>query len=64
MDIFMIVITLIGAYVLFVLISWLLIRLLFPKIDVDEKEEMVPVKARDNRYVSHRHLKKQKNLAY
>jgi hypothetical protein len=64
MDILMIVLSLIAAYVLFVSVCYLLIRLLFPKIEVDDSEEVRLVKTRNvNRYAT-RTVKKQKNLAY
>jgi hypothetical protein len=66
MDILMIVLSLIAAYVLFVSVCYLLIRLLFPKIEVDDSNEVMPLKTRNaNRYVATRPVKKQqKNLAY
>ena len=65
MDILMIVLSLIAAYVLFVSVCYLLIRLLFPKIEVDDSDEVRPVRTRTvNRYAAARAVKKQKNLAY
>jgi len=65
MDILLIVLALVSAYVLFVSVSYLLIRLLFPKIEVNDSEEVRPVKNRGvNRYTPQRSIKKQKNLAY
>jgi hypothetical protein len=65
MDILMIVMSLIGAYLLFVSVCYLLIRLLFPKIEVDDSDDVKTVRPRNvNRYASTRNLKKQKNLAY
>jgi hypothetical protein len=65
MDILMIVLSLIAAYVLFVSVCYLLIRLLFPKIEVNDSDEVSSVKTRNvNRYASMRAMKKQKNLAY
>lgn len=66
MDILMIVLSLIAAYVLFVSVCYLLIRLLFPKIEVDDNDEVRPLKTRNvNRYAAPRTVKKQqKNLAY
>jgi len=65
MDILMIVLSLIAAYVLFVSVCYLLIRLLFPKIEVDDSNEVIPVKNRTvNRYAGTRTERKQKNLAY
>ena len=64
MDILLIVLSLIAAYVLFVSVCYLLIRLLFPKIEVDDSDEVRPVKTRNvDRYAT-RTIKKQKNLAY
>jgi hypothetical protein len=64
MDILMIVLSLIAAYVLFVSVCYLLIRLLFPKIEVDDSDVVRPVRTRSvNRYAT-RAVKKQKNLAY
>ena len=64
MEILMIVIWVVGAYVLFVTICYGLIRLLFPKIEVDDSKEVFPARTRTaNRYAS-RPLRKQKNLAY
>jgi hypothetical protein len=63
MDILLIVLSLIAAYVLFVSVCYLLIRLLFPKIEVEDSE-IRPVKTRNvDRYAA-RAIKKQKNLAY
>ena len=65
MDILMIVLSLIAAYVLFVSVSYLLIRLFFPKIEVVDSDEVRPVKTRDlDRYATARTVRKQKNLAY
>ena len=65
MDILMIVLSLIAAYVLFVSVCYLLIRLLFPKIEVSDSDEVRPLKNRNvNRYAATRTVKKQKNLAY
>ena len=64
MDILLIVLSLIAAYVLFVSVCYLLIRLLFPKIEVDDSDVVRPVRTRNvNRYAA-RTMKKQKNLAY
>lgn len=64
MDIFMIVIAVICAYVFFVLASYLLMRLLFPRIEIDDSE-VRPLKARNvNRFSPSRADKKQKDLAY
>lgn len=65
MEILMIVLFVIGAYVLFICVCYLLIRLLFPKIEVDEDTEGSLVRPRNvDRYASARPLRKQKNLAY
>jgi flagellar biogenesis protein FliO len=63
MNILKIVVALICAYGLFVSISYLLMRLIFPKIQTEETEESQPVKVRQMRRVS-RPLRRQKNLAY
>ncbi len=65
MDILMIVVALFSAYVLFVSIAYLLVRVMFPKIEINESEEKArSVKSNINRYSPSRELKKQKNLAY
>jgi hypothetical protein len=65
MEILMIVLIVVGAYVLFVTTCYVLIRLLFPKIEVDDSSEPLRVKTRTvDRYASTRTLRKQKNLAY
>ena len=65
MDILMIIVALFSAYVLFISIAYLLVRVMFPKIEINESEEGRPVKSRNiNRYSPSRELKKQKNLAY
>jgi hypothetical protein len=64
MDILMIVLSLIAAYVLFVSVCYLLIRLLFPKIEVEDSDEVTPLRNRTVRYAGTRAVKKQKNLAY
>jgi hypothetical protein len=64
MNILKIVVALICAYGLFVSISYLLMRILFPKIQINEVEEEVrESKIRSLRKVS-RPLRRQKNLAY
>ncbi len=64
MNIVKIVVALICAYGLFVSISYLLMRLLFPKIEVLEDEETTRlVKVRNQRKIS-RPLRRQKNLAF
>lgn len=65
MDILMIVVALMLAYVLFVSVAYLLMRLMFPKIEINDNEEIKPARSRNvNRYAPLRDLKKQKNLAY
>lgn len=65
MDILLIIVSLIAAYLLFVSVCYLLIRLLFPKIEVDDSIEARPLKNRNvNRYAQARPVRKQKNLAY
>jgi hypothetical protein len=65
MDILLIVLSLIAAYVIFVSVCYLLIRLLFPKIEVDDSDVVRPVRNRNvNRYAAERAVRKQKNLAY
>ena len=49
MDILVIVLSLISAYILFISVSYILARLLFPKIDVteaEEKERLLRIKQR------------------
>jgi hypothetical protein len=62
MNILKIVVALIGAYGLFVSISYLLARLIFPKIQIDDSTLDRPAR-REMRRVN-RPLRKQKNLAY
>ncbi len=65
MNILMIVLALICAYVLFVSISYLLIRLIFPKIEVNDIDDYVTtVKTRVVHRYDQRSMRKQKNLAY
>jgi hypothetical protein len=65
MNILKIVVALICAYGLFVSISYLLMRLLFPKIEVEDEAEdrLKMVRARAQRRVN-RPMKRHKNLAY
>ena len=63
MDILLIVLSLVAAYVLFVAVCYLLIRLLFPKIEVKDSDDVSPVRNRVHRYAT-RTVRKQKNLAY
>ena len=64
MDILLIVVSLIAAYVVFVSVCYLLIRLLFPKIEVEDSDGLRLIKSRDHRYAARTPLRKQKNLAY
>lgn len=65
MDILLIVLSLVAAYVVFVSVCYLLIRLLFPKIEVEESNEIRPVRTRVHRYAARTTtIRKQKNLAY
>ena len=64
MDILLIVLSLIAAYVLFVSVCYLLIRLLFPRIEVDDSDEVRLKNRNVNRYATTRAVRKQKNLAY
>ena len=67
MNILKIVVALICAYGLFVSVSYLLMRLLFPKIQIEEDEDaekkLRPARSRALRRMN-RPLKRQKNLAY
>lgn len=67
MNILKIVVALICAYGLFVSVSYLLMRLLFPKIQIEEDEEadkkLRPARTRALKRMN-RPLKRQKNLAY
>lgn len=64
MNVLKIVVALICAYGLFVSISYLLMRLIFPKIEIDETEEKArPEKVRAMRRMN-RPMRKQKNLAF
>lgn len=63
MNIIMIVLSLIAAYVIFVSVFYLLIRLIFPKIEVEEEKEHTERESR--RYALRTSaIRKQKNLAY
>lgn len=64
MDILLIVLSLIAAYVLFVSVCYLLIRLLFPRIEVDDSDVARPVRTKDVKRYAACTIKKQKNLAY
>ncbi|HET9485780.1 MAG TPA: hypothetical protein VFO54_00015 [Chryseosolibacter sp.] len=63
MNILVIVLSLIGAYLFFVTVCYVLIRLIFPKIELDDSAEMKPIR-NVKRYAPSHPLKKQKNLAY
>lgn len=64
MDVLLIVLSLIAAYVVFVSVGYLLIRLLFPKIEVEDTDEVKPQRTRTAERYPSRTVKKQKNLAY
>lgn len=65
MDILLIVVSVVGAYALFVSVCYLLIRLIFQKIEVDDIDEVRPVRPRAPRYSARTtDYRKQKNLAY
>ncbi len=65
MNLLKIVVALVCCYGLFVSVSYLLMRLIFPKIEVEEEEESErTVKLKTMRRMQHRPLRKQKNLAY
>ena len=66
MNILKIVVALLCSYGLFISISYLLARLIFPKIQIEEEsdeERSRMVKIRNLRR-THRSIRKQKNLAY
>jgi hypothetical protein len=64
MNILKIIVALICAYGLFVSVSYLLMRLLFPKIKIEESDEdLKTIKVKDLRRMR-RPLRRQKNLAY
>jgi hypothetical protein len=66
MNILKIVVALICAYGLFVSVSYLLMRLLFPKIQIEDDEaekKLRPARTRAMRRLN-RPLKRQKNLAF
>lgn len=66
MNILKIVVALLCSYGLFISISYLLARLIFPKIQIEEQSEEEKsrmVKIRNLRR-THRSVRKQKNLAY
>ncbi len=66
MEILLIVLSLVAAYVLFISVSYLLIRLIFQKIEVDDIDEVRPTRLRPRRYDSRTptEFAKRKNLAY
>lgn len=66
MNILMIVLAVFCAYVLFVAASWVLIRLIFPKIEVHDTLEEKPfvAKSRVVRREVSRSFRRQKNLAF
>jgi hypothetical protein len=66
MNILKIVVALLCSYGLFVSISYLLARLIFPKIEIaeeseEEKSRMIKIK---HLRKTHRAIRRQKNLAY
>lgn len=65
MKILEIAVALVCAYGLFVTVSWMLMRLLFPKIEIEETDErqITQTRMRPERRVN-RTIKRQKNLAY
>jgi hypothetical protein len=64
MDVLLIVLSLVAAYIVFVSVGYLLIRLLFPKIEVEDTDEVKPPRTRTAERYASRAVKKQKNLAY
>ena len=64
MDVLLIVLSLVAAYIVFVSVGYLLIRLLFPKIEVEDTDEVKPARTRTAERYASRTVKKQKNLAY
>ena len=64
MDVLLIVLSLIAAYAVFVSVGYLLIRLLFPKIEVEDIDDVKPGRMRSEQRFTPRTVKKQKNLAY
>ena len=64
MDVLLIVLSLIAAYMVFVSVGYLLIRLLFPKIEVEDADDVKPGRPRTDERYAPRTVKKQKNLAY
>jgi hypothetical protein len=68
MNILKIVVALICAYGLFVSVAYLLMRLLFPKIEINDSEEersrALKVKTLRRMSTTRPSLRKQKNLAY
>jgi hypothetical protein len=65
MNILKIVVALVCAYGLFVSISYLLMRLLFPKIEIEEDDDKLKmvIRTRALRKMN-RPVKRHKNLAY
>ena len=64
MEVLLIVLSLIAAYVLFVFVGYLLARLLFPKIEVQDIDDVKPGPTRAHEGYAPPTVKKQKNLAY
>jgi len=64
MNILKIVVALMCSYGLFVSISYLLMRLLFPKIQIEETDENVRLSRTRMVRRMNRPMKRQKNLAF
>jgi hypothetical protein len=64
MNLLKIAVALVCSYGLFVSISYLLMRLLFPKIQIEEGEEKVRTERLKAVRRLNRPIKRQKNLAY
>ena len=64
MNLIKIAVALVCSYGLFVSISYLLMRLLFPKIQIEEGEEKIKTARMKAVRRLNRPMKRQKNLAY
>jgi hypothetical protein len=64
MNLIKIAVALVCSYGLFVSISYLLMRLLFPKIQIEEGEEKIRTARMKAVRRLNRPMKRQKNLAY
>ena len=64
MNLIKIAVALVCSYGLFVSISYLLMRLLFPKIQIEEGEEKTRIEKVKAVRRLNRPMKRQKNLAY